>query len=395
MSPELVAAPADVVFHTHETAWGGMEVHTDGLVRELVKRGLTVRLVQYNHDVYARQPGFPIGGDAVSQVRSSRPFRTLGHREAVGALRRNPGRLVIVPTAGLGWISLGFAAALKHERQAAVQIVHSMPFPRPVRSADLPPWRGRALWWHARAWKERTAARSFRRVFGVSESIVAALVGDYGIARSRAVAIPSGIDLDRFAPSAASRRQVRAAWGISDDVFVVGCVGRVHIEQKRVDQVVAAFAAARRAVFPRRLHMIVAGSGPDIPAVRDYATSIGALDDVSFLGHVNDVAPVLAGLDAFVLASPHEGLCLALAEAMSSGVPCLVCSSGGALELAHSDEVAWLAPVNEPYLMGDLLASLITNPAEAAMRAARAREHVARHFNATVQTGLLADALDV
>ncbi len=367
-------------------------MHTQQLADALVQRGHSVGILQYNHRIY-EEYARPGGEVQFATYRSPRKFRDITFAEADAALAVMPARVIVVPTAGIGFVGNGFSAIVRRRRQRATQIVHSMPSPRPLRPNGLPPWRGRALWWKKQQLYERWTGLAFQRVVAVSRHIADALAREYGISRKRVCAILSGVDTNHFCPNPFTRDETRSGWNVRDDTFAVGCVGRVHFEQKRTDAVIRAFADFRTGISPRSATLIIAGSGPDLADAKILCESLGISDDVRFLGLVKEVHQTLAGLDAFVLASPNEGLCLALAEAMSTQLPCVVCSAGGALELAYSDDVAWRVPVETPELIHQALVDLYIDRDARDDRSMAARQHILNNHDLARQLGLLTDLL--
>lgn len=65
------------------------------------------------------------------------------------------------------------------------------------------------------------------------------------------------------------------------------------------------------------------GEGPEREALQKQIHDLG-LKNVSLKGARANVAGLLKNYDAFVLASSFEGFCVAMAEAMAVGLPCLV-----------------------------------------------------------------------
>ena len=71
------------------------------------------------------------------------------------------------------------------------------------------------------------------------------------------------------------------------------------------------------------------GFGDLLAENRRLAGELGLTDQVHFHGKVDDPRPLFAKADVFVLASKHEGLPVALMEAMASGLPIVATQAGG------------------------------------------------------------------
>src|SRR5262249_10984309 len=99
---------------------------------------------------------------------------------------------------------------------------------------------------------------------------------------------------------------------------------------KRVRDVVRIFARVRKALS---CVLVMVGDGPDRVEAQDEARLLGVEDDVSFLGKLESVAPLLAGADVYLLPSQSESFGLSALEALASGVPVVASDVGGLPEV--------------------------------------------------------------
>jgi glycosyltransferase involved in cell wall biosynthesis len=84
------------------------------------------------------------------------------------------------------------------------------------------------------------------------------------------------------------------------------------------------------------------GDGPDRVDAVDEAQKLGVDQDVHFLGRIDDVAPLLASADLFLLPSNRESFGLSALEALSCGVPVIGCNVGGLPEVVRHGETGML-----------------------------------------------------
>ena len=98
-------------------------------------------------------------------------------------------------------------------------------------------------------------------------------------------------------------------------------------------------------------------------------------DHVHFLGYQPKVAELLMRQRIFVLSTHHEGMPLALVEAMAAGCACVATLVPGVEGVLDHGRTGLLVPPESPALMAQALQLLLQDPALAAAlgRAARAK----------------------
>jgi len=113
---------------------------------------------------------------------------------------------------------------------------------------------------------------------------------------------------------------------------------------KRVRDVIRVYAEVNREI-PSVLVMI--GDGPDRPAAEEEARMLGVESSVSFLGKLDQIAPLLAAADLFLLPSQSESFGLSALEALASGVPVIGTNAGGLPEVVRDGETGVLCEVGD------------------------------------------------
>ena len=135
--------------------------------------------------------------------------------------------------------------------------------------------------------------------------------------------LPLGIDLEAFARPV-DPLALRAELGLPAGEPVLGHVGQFRPE-KNHRFLLEVFAAYVRRGGPAQLLLI--GDGALRGDIEAQARQLGLEQRVHLLGPRADVARLLLGaIDVFVFPSVFEGLSLALLEAQSAGLPCVVSS---------------------------------------------------------------------
>ena len=126
------------------------------------------------------------------------------------------------------------------------------------------------------------------------------------------------------APSADARERLRREFGIADDAFVFGALGRVE-QSKGLDVLVDAWT---RAALPDDARLVIVGQGGAWKGVR--AKAPGEVVMPGFTGVPRDW---LEAFDVFVSAARSEPFGLVLLEAMGARLPILASASQGATHL--------------------------------------------------------------
>jgi len=127
---------------------------------------------------------------------------------------------------------------------------------------------------------------------------------------------------------------------------------------KRVRDVIRIYAEVNREV-PSVLVMI--GDGPDRPAAEEEARMLGVQDSVSFLGKLDQIAPLLAAADLFLLPSQSESFGLSALEALASGVPVVGSDAGGLPEVVRDGETGILCQVGDVAGMAAAALSILSD----------------------------------
>lgn len=171
---------------------------------------------------------------------------------------------------------------------------------------------------------------------------------------------------------AAARRRLAAPVGCK----LVGTVGRVDY-QKAPECFVDAVAALDR----DDVHAVWIGDGPLRARTEARARRRGLGDRFVCLGHRDDVAELLPGLDVFAMASRYEGMPCAIAEAMSAGVPVVATAVNAVPDLVVAGETGLLVGPQRPQELATAIAHLLDHPAEAARMTGRAGDLLAGRFD--------------
>ncbi len=123
------------------------------------------------------------------------------------------------------------------------------------------------------------------------------------------------------------------------------------------------------------------GEGELEAELRGLAAKYHITEQMAFPGFCDDVFPVLATADAFVLPSLHESSPNALIEAMGIGLPCIASEVGGIPDLIEDGKNGLCVPPKEPEALAAALHRVLTEPDFARELGRNARLTIQQRFN--------------
>jgi glycosyltransferase involved in cell wall biosynthesis len=215
----------------------------------------------------------------------------------------------------------------------------------------------------------RTASRSIvARHIGVSSEIGERLTSEFGLLSERVRVVHNGVPM-RSPERGASQQALRP--GNSAQVVTVA---RLELQKDHMSLLRAA------AMLPG-VRFIFAGEGPERANLEDRVARLGLGNRVIFLGQRDDVPHLLASSDLFVLPSLHEGLPLALLEAMALGLPVVASSIGGIREVVTDGKTGLLVPPGDPVALAGAIGRLFDDPELARRLSTAAQESVRERFS--------------
>ena len=194
--------------------------------------------------------------------------------------------------------------------------------------------------------------------------------------------IYNGADPERLRPTS---RSVRKELGLSDDSLLMGMVGNFYRDPRKdqltvcraLPSVFAAFANAH-CLFAGRIE---GGADDKMAECLKVCTEAGIAERVHFLGPRSDVPDILAALDVFVFSSLHEGLPVAVSEAMLASVPLIVSDIEPLLEATANGEFGEVFETGNAEDLGRKLIDLLSDESRRLSLSDTAKAHAIEHFS--------------
>ena len=159
--------------------------------------------------------------------------------------------------------------------------------------------------------------------------------GKGAVAKGKVTILPNAIDLERFKFNEAARREIRSRYGIADNDFVIGHVGRFFPEKnhKFIIELFSEFSQNHN-----NCKLLLVGNGPLQNEIQNIVNQKGLGDKVIFVGLQKDVVGFYCAMDVLLLPSTREAFPMTLVEAQYNGLPCVV-SAAVPRETAITDNV--------------------------------------------------------
>ena len=195
-------------------------------------------------------------------------------------------------------------------------------------------------------------------VTAVSESLRAAAVRAFPDASAKTSVIYNSVEV-----ALVDEAKDVASNGLDAKVVVfLGVLGK----RKGADVLLDAWVdLVRSGGAPPPWTLVIAGDGPDKPALESIARDAGVSDRVRFVGATAraDIATLLTGASIMVVPSRTEPFGLVAAEGQMLGRPIIASDTGGLPEVIQDGVTGLLVPVEDADALATAIVSLIAEPA--------------------------------
>jgi glycosyltransferase involved in cell wall biosynthesis len=197
----------------------------------------------------------------------------------------------------------------------------------------------------------------------------------------RTMVVPYGVDTARFAPDPATRRERRAAFGVSTSKMLVAAAGRL-VSKKGFEYLIDSLPRVPDAV------LVLAGEGSLRDELQRRAAALGVHERIRFIGNrpQDEVAALFSAADVIVAPSIRDdagnvdGLPNVVMEGLASGTPLVTTSAGGIGAVVEDGVSAIVVAERDAAGIASALQRIQSDPAFAARVGGAARQIVAHRF---------------
>lgn len=189
----------------------------------------------------------------------------------------------------------------------------------------------------------------------ISQAVKKQHVEKGGLRESKMAIIPNGTDLEEFDP-ARFQHASRADYDLPENKTIVTTIANIRYAKghdfylKVIDQ---SFKQSDDVLF------VWIGRGDSHATIQQRIRELGLDKRIKIIERVDDIRPILALSDMFVLSSREEGMPRALMEAMAMGVPCVATNVGGVPEVIDSQGCGLVAEFGDVDTFGSHIQTLL------------------------------------
>ncbi|MFI8377988.1 glycosyltransferase family 4 protein [Leeuwenhoekiella sp. NPDC079379] len=170
------------------------------------------------------------------------------------------------------------------------------------------------------------------------EKVLQPIIKDH----SKIEVIYDGIDVEKYT-QATDKDYVRKLLKLNPDAKIVGTLAGL-VPQKDIHTFIKAAAYIKKEL-KSEVKFVIAGDGPLLKELMEFAALLKMEHDIFFLGFRNDGPQLLKGFDVLMLSSKTEGLPLVILEAFATRTPVVSTDAGGVDEGVTNEINGFIVPV--------------------------------------------------
>lgn len=342
------------ILHTEwSDGWGGQEIRIVEEARGVAERGHRVLIVarpQCRILAKARDAGL-----GTVELEMRRAFDFAAVKKLRDIIRAEKADIVVTHSSVDSWIG-AFAA-----KRAGVKLIRTRHLSSEVPSHPL-----------------NIIYRLPNAVVTTGESVRRQLIEHSRLREDKVVSIPTGVDVDKFAPRPPDLAAKRAL-GLPDDCKVATMVAVLR-KFKRHELFLEAARILREK--GEAIRFLIVGEGPQRPNIEQLIREKNLGDCVKLTGHVEDVRAILSLSDVVVLSSGWgEGVPQAVAQALAMARPVVATNVGSVAELVKNEQTGLLVAKEDAQALASAIKRMLSDTAFASECCKRGRDHVVHNFS--------------
>lgn len=174
------------------------------------------------------------------------------------------------------------------------------------------------------------------------------------VSSEKVITINNGVEIPRHV-SDSEVQNLKDQYAIKDSDFVIGTVGRLFNDHKKITDIIEAIALLKDL---DHIKLMIVGDGKDEELIRQKVIDLELQNKVIFAGYQFDTAPFYKIMNVFCIASQREGFGLVAAEAMLHQLPVIATRVGGLQNVVADGKTGILIQPNQPQKIADSIIEL-------------------------------------
>ncbi|UCS95832.1 glycosyltransferase family 4 protein [Echinicola marina] len=172
--------------------------------------------------------------------------------------------------------------------------------------------------------------------------------------------------------------RLKLKFGIGDGNLVIGFVGRLNNDHKRISDLLSALPLLKS----NRIKLLIVGNGVDMQMIKERVDELKLSNQVIFAGYQFNTSIFYQIMDIACFPSAREGFGLVAAEAMMHHLPVVATKVGGLQNVVVDGETGFLVPPYNPQSLADKLQHLIDHPDLRTQFGHAGYERAKKHYSA-------------
>jgi len=224
---------------------------------------------------------------------------------------------------------------------------------------------------------ERLLALATDQIITISPSQYKDITETFKIAPARKVAmVRLGLELQPL-KNLQHTDELKSSIGLPPQAKLLGFVGRL-VPVKNIGMAIQVLE--RLLQEDNSYHLCFAGDGEEREKWVQYTRQHNIDEHVHFLGWIEKIEYVLAGIDILILTSLNEGTPIAVIEAMTSQVPVVATAVGGVPDLIQHEKNGFLVSINDVESMVQYIKRIVSSQKEIRTMLENAATGIIEHY---------------
>lgn len=218
------------------------------------------------------------------------------------------------------------------------------------------------------------------KVIGVSPSVVKYLHQVAKIPKNKIILVNNAVAEPPLV-SIKNLEQIKEKLGFDEDDYIIGSVGRLHDDHKRISDLIICLKILNDRGF-KKIKLLIVGDGADLNMLKNLVANLNLQSNVVFTGYQARVRDYYPLMNVFTLASAREAFGLVLVEAMLANIPVIATKVGGIPYVLDQGKAGILVNPNSPNEFAEQVLRLYHDRIYSAQLAERGRLYAELNFAA-------------